>query len=326
MKKENENISWSLLAKDASGELSPQEHEDLQKELIANPDIEKQVKELWGETHYAQELKTIDADAAWKNVKAQFSSSIKKEKIFKLKRYIAVAAMFAIIMASAFFLRNYLNQATFTTISTTDVVESVMLPDGTKVDLNLGSTLTYPNNFDGDIRQVRLVGEAFFNVVRNVAMPFVIETENLNVKVLGTSFNVKAYANAESAKVTVSTGMVSVVAKTTLHNVILEAGDAVAYTKSINSLEKVKVSTSNYKAWKTKEIEFDNTCLSEVFKTIEDVYHITIEVDSGVDVDKEVLNATFSHHSLKHVLESVCASFNLKFQKLDEKYLITDHS
>ena len=324
MKKENENISWDLWAKDVSGELSPEEYAILQKEMAANPDIEKQVRELWGEARYAQELKTIDADTAWKTVKTQLSGLPIQRKLFNYKTYGSIAALFAVILTSVFFIKTYLSEPTFTTIHTSEAIESVVLPDGTKVDVNHGSTLIYPDVFDGDTRQVKLVGEAFFDVVRNEDNPFVIETQDLSVRVLGTSFNVKAYANSESTEVTVSTGKVSVGTKTALQHVILEAGDAATYSKTGNFLEKTKVYTGNYKAWKTKEIEFNNTRLAKVFKTIEDVYHISIEVDSMVHIEEEVLDATFSHHTLEHVMRAVCTSFNLKYEEVDGKYFISE--
>ncbi len=323
MKKENRHVSWSLLAKDVSGELSPREHEELQKELVKNPDIEKQVKELWGETYYAQEINMIDVDSAWINVKAKFSNTQTKYKIIRLYRYVAIVVMLMLLLTSTFLLRNYFSEPAVIKICSTGTIKMIQLPDGTRVDLNVGSTLTYPEVFDGDSRIVSLAGEAFFDVVRNETKSFIIETEELNVEVLGTAFNVKAYAGATNSEVTVSTGKVNVGSKATSDNIILEAGDAVAYNKSIHSLKKIKVLTPNYKAWKTKEIEFKNTSLSDVFRTIEEVYHISIVIDRSLDIDDDVLNATFSHHSLNHVLESVCTSFNLKYQQVNNEYLIS---
>lgn len=100
MKKENENISWNLLAKDVSGELTDSEHLLLQKELADNPDIEKQVKKLWGDAHYAQALKDIDTNKAWSNVKTQMHAG-NNSSVFK--RFGAIAAVLAIILASAVF-------------------------------------------------------------------------------------------------------------------------------------------------------------------------------------------------------------------------------
>jgi len=322
MKRENENISWNLLAKDVAGELTPQERDDLQKALEDNPDVEKQVREMWGEARYAQEVVTIDADAAWAKVRSQFTPEQTQKRVLSKASFVAIAAMLVVILATTFFLRSYLNQPSIIQVYTAETMKSVTLPDGTTVDLNRGSTLSYDAKFDGDTRLVSLVGEAFFDVTRHEEKPFVIETEALEVKVLGTSFNVRAYSDTDNSEVTVSTGVVSVGAKTSLDEVTLIAGDAVVYNKAGNSLEKLMVSSDNYMAWKTKEIEFNNTNLVEVFETIEEVYHISIVIDDEVDVKEDVLNAAFSHHSLNHVLESVCATFNLKYQQVGNDYVI----
>ncbi|MBR8535654.1 FecR domain-containing protein [Carboxylicivirga sediminis] len=318
MNKENENIRWSLLAKDVSGELSTEEHEQLQKELANNQDIEKQVKKLWGDAHYAQALKNVNTNKAWSNVKSQINSN-KKSIVFK--RYMAIAATLAIIIVSSLFVGIISKQQT-TVISTAHTIEKVVLPDGTIVDLNHGSTITFPKKFKGNTRKVQLNGEAFFDVARNESVPFIIETEQVNIRVLGTSFNVKAYGGATNTEVIVTSGKVKVDSKLSSENVILEAGDAVNYSINSNTLEKHKVFTNNYKAWKTKELEFNNTSLSEVIKTIEDSYHISIIVGDSIVTENKVLNATFSKYSLEHVLESVCTSFNLQYSKQGDAYFI----
>lgn len=318
MKKENENISWSLLAKDVSGELTASEHQLLQKELADNPDIEKQVKKLWGDAHYAQALKEIDTNKAWNNVKGQMHTS---SKVSVFKRFGAIAAVLAVILASAVFFTLFTEKQN-KVISTAETLQQVILPDGTTVDLNHGSTLIFPKKFRGKTRQVKLNGEGFFDVKRNENMPFIIETEQLNIRVLGTSFNVKAYQGDDHSEVIVATGKVSVNARYLEDNIILEAGDAVNYSAKANALETHKVYTGNYKAWKTKELEFNNTKLTEVIKIIEETYHISIHVDSNIVTEDKVLNATFSQYSLDHVLESVCTSFNLQYSKRDSVYLI----
>lgn len=318
MKKENENISWSLLAKDVSGELTEKEHQLLQQELADNADIEKQVKKLWGDAHYAQALKDIDSDKAWNTVRSQIHTPA---KISVFRKYGAIAAILAVLLSSAVFF-NLFTGPKDQVITTAETLEQVTLPDGTTVDLNYGSTLVFPKQFTGQSRTVKLNGEAFFDVTRNVNMPFIIETEQLNIRVLGTSFNVKAYPGAEHSEVVVSTGKVSVNAKNLADKVVLEAGDAVNYTVKGNSMETHKVFTNNYKAWKTQELEFKNTKLSEVIKTIEQTYHIDIQVDSNITTDDKLFNATFSQYSLEHVLESVCASFNLQYSRKGAIYQI----
>ncbi len=318
MKNENENISWELLAKDVSGELNAEEHLKLQQELSKNPDIERQVKKLWGDAHYAQALNDIDTDGAWKNVRSQMQNN----RIRHIKLLGAIAAILLIALATSVFFGLFSQQQEIT-ITTAQSIEQVVLPDGTIVDLNFGSQLIYPESFSSDVRQVKLIGEAFFDVTRNEEKPFIIETDQLNIKVLGTSFNVKAYKNTTDSEVIVSSGKVRVNAKQADYNVILKAGDAANYSTVSNKLATRKVFTPNYKAWKTKEIEFDNTALTEVLSTIEQTYHITIEIDESLRINDKVFNGTFSQYSLEHVLDAVCTSFNLKYNKQNGTYHIS---
>ncbi len=318
MKKENENISWELLAKDVSGELKTAEHAQLQKELAKNPDIEKQVQKLWGDAHYAQALKDIDTNSAWDCVRSQMHQN----KIRSIKWLGAIAAVLVIAITTSVFFGIFTQQANIT-VSTAQNIEQVSLSDGTIVHLNHGSQLSYPEHFDTEFRQVRLTGEAFFDVTRNEKQPFIIETEQLSIKVLGTSFNVKAYKNTTDSEVIVSSGKVQVDAREAHYNVVLNAGDAASYSSVSNKLAKRKVFTPNYKAWKTKEIEFDNTSLSDVLSTIEDTYHIKIELSDSLQITDKVFNGTFSQYSLEHVLDAVCTSFNLKYQKQKDVYYIS---
>lgn len=317
MKKENENISWSLLAKDVSGELSPAEHLELQKELSKNPDIEKQVKKLWGDAHYAQEYETIDTTNAWLSVKGKINP---ERRLFTFKRVAAVAAVLVFVCVSALFYNVIVNQGQ-TVIHTSDSNQTVELPDGSIVVLNHNSQIKYSKTFMDDIRLVKLSGEAYFDVAENKNRPFVIETEQINVKVLGTSFNVKAYKGATNTEVVVSSGKVQVDARSNDEQVYLEAGDAVNYSSLSHTLDKHKVQTPNYKAWKTMEISFENNNLIDIIKIIEDTYHIKIEVHENVSSEQQ-MSGTFSQHSLEHILGTVCQAFNLKYQVKNNIYYI----
>lgn len=321
MKKDFENISWNLLAKDVSGELTPEEHLALQKELASNPDLENQLRKLWGDARYAQEVQSINTNDAWDSVMAQIANNRASKKHTFQWKYLAAASV-AIVLAITLVFSLISDKKSFTKVASTNAVEQVILPDGTVVDLNVGSQLEFPKSFDGETRLVKLQGEAFFDVVRNEEKPFVIETDQLDVRVLGTSFNVKAYKDDVMSEVTVSSGMVRVDAKQGDQKIILEAGDAADFNASAKILEKRSVASTNYKSWKTLEIEFDDTPLNEIIDVIEQTYHVNIQVDASVLTSEKVLKATFSKYSLEHVLESVCSSFNLTYKVEGGVYII----
>jgi len=317
------NIDWDLVAKDMAGELTPEEHEQLAHELSGEKDLLGQLSGLWGDTKYAQEVKSIDTNKAWDKVQYTIQEKANPKVLnfsFRWKKSMLVAATLIMAFVSYVIIKNTLPENQYQKVYAEAEVINIQLNDGSLVDLNIGSSLQFPEFFDSETRTVKLSGEAFFNVARNESKPFVIETNNLNIKVLGTSFNVKVIGESGDEVVTVSSGKVEV-----WHNnkyLILEKGEAANFIAGTNSLSKLNVLDANYKAWKTKEIEFDNVPLEEVLAIIESVYHVEINVDSEIKMDSLILTADFSHDDLDHVLSSVCRTFNLSYTLQNKKYQI----
>lgn len=317
--KETHKVNWQLIAKDISGELSEEEHMQLAKEFEGSGDLQSQLNILLDDAKYAQEIKLIDTEGAWKNVRNNLSRN-KKGVPITLKRLMSIAASLIIFLVSYYAVHLFYSASDQQLVTARNELQSILLNDGTTVDLNIGSSIEFPQEFDADSRTVHLEGEAFFDVMRDDEKPFIINTKQISIKVLGTSFNVKENPLSGNAKVVVSSGEVEVWHEQTM--VLLKQGECAVFVAETNKLLKRAIDNVNYKAWKTKRLEFDNTRLSEVVTTLEDVYHIQIEVDSLVAIDSLVLNATFSQYTINHVLESVCAPFNLEYRMDNGKYRI----
>jgi ferric-dicitrate binding protein FerR (iron transport regulator) len=142
----------------------------------------------------------------------------------------------------------------------------LQLADGTKVWLNSASSFKYPTKFIGDQRIVYLSGEAYFDVAHNKEKPFIVKVEDMNVKVLGTEFNVKAYADEPFVKTTLVNGKVEVMAKGFDENVrsILTPSLQATYSKSKRDINTNQVKTSIYTAWKDGLFVLDNTKLDDL--------------------------------------------------------------
>jgi len=313
-------INWDLIARDLAGELNQKEQDLLNNELSNDNDLIGQMSDIWGDTKYAQELQTIDTDKAWSKVRNEIQPKHNYYLLNKWKRAVLVAASLIIALGAYVLIKNLdPNSNIINTVAENEITQ-IRLNDGTKVDLNVGSALMYPKTFDTDTRMVELEGEAFFDVARNEQQPFIIETNNLRIKVLGTSFNVNTNTVNGKEVVTVSSGRVEV-----WHNsnhVVLEKGEAVDFYPESKELVKTSLVNVNYKAWKTREIKFEDVSLREVLAIIESVYHITIEVDDNIEVDSLILNAQFSHDNLEHVMRVVCQTFNLQSSREEDKYRI----
>lgn len=203
--------------------------------------------------------------------------------------------------------------------------QQIILADGTDVSINGGTTFMYPQQFKGQTRTVKLDGEAFFKVTRNKDVPFVIETNDLVVKVLGTSFNVKSYKGMNVAEVIVESGSVEVSLEGNREKrVVLSAGEKALFNRETQSLISMMNEDENYNAWSTRLIQFKETPMAEVVKVLEEVYKIEISVSDSMILEENVLTATFNQYALEHVLEIVCSTFNLEYaQQGNASYIIT---
>ena len=150
---------------------------------------------------------------------------------------------------------------------------SITLSDGTIVYLNAESELRYPVKFVGEDRRVYLSGEAYFDVVHDKAHPFVVDVKNSTVRVLGTSFDVRAYADEDEVLTTLVQGSVRFSAGK--ESVILEPGEQVVLDKS-GRLETREVDTYLYTAWKDGVFAFKRQRLEEIMKVVARWYDVNI--------------------------------------------------
>lgn len=155
---------------------------------------------------------------------------------------------------------------------------SVKLSDGTLVYLNAGSTLKYPKQFSRlDPRRVSLEGEAYFEVSHDSLQPFVVSTDALNIKVLGTKFNHSSYSNDSIAKTSLVEGKVAVwKTKDSIDPYILKAMEALIYNQNTQSLVKSTVDISLDLAWMDNRLIFRGAPFTEISKKIERYYGVKI--------------------------------------------------
>lgn len=151
----------------------------------------------------------------------------------------------------------------------------INLSDGTLVYLNGGSKLTYPEQFTGDIREIDLTGEAYFEVAHQ-KKPFVIHSGKMLTQVLGTSFNVKAYENDKVAKVAVLTGKVGIrIEGSKQPATFLTANQGLTFNKHKNAVVKsLFVDAAAETAWRKRIIKFRSTPFPEVLDELNRIYHI----------------------------------------------------
>lgn len=183
------------------------------------------------------------------------------------------------------------------------------LSDGTQVNLNAGTSLKYPIKFlKGQHREVFLTGEAFFEVTKDSLHSFVVNADDLDVRVLGTRFNVSSYPEDDRTDVVLVEGSVGMNKRTEdfhgKNSTLLEPGFKGTFQKSNGKIEKEPVITDIYTAWIGGELVFRNMRFENILKKLERHYNVSIS-NKNVDLGSEVFNASYGKVTLEKVLEDL---------------------
>jgi ferric-dicitrate binding protein FerR (iron transport regulator) len=191
------------------------------------------------------------------------------------------------------------------------------LPDGSVVTLNKRSVITYPSKFKGNSRAISLKGEAFFNVAPDKKKPFIISVNDVQVTVVGTSFNIKSENG--STEVVVETGIVQVAkpGKT----VELIAGEKIVISSNDSNAIKEKVSDKLYNYYRSKEFVCDDTPLWKLVQVVNEAYNARIIIGNKELSDKR-LTTTFNNESLEQVLEVIHLTFDITIVQKEDGQII----
>jgi transmembrane sensor len=329
----HDNISEELLARYLGETASEQEIAQVRSWLSSSPDNAREFEQfqtIWELSGaIGKQRKSVDTDLAWNKLQKKMKPNlaeieqqdvtydndviplpVKKRSPFTLW---AAAAVALLVMTFAWRELKKTPTQNLLSVTTTNHVKEMVLPDGTKVFLNFNSNLSYPENFNGDFRSVALTGEAFFEVKSDAEHPFVIDANGTQVKVLGTSFNVKAYTS-EPVRVDVSTGKVAV----------RKAGKEINLTKG-QSAEVVSDSIRsilpdvNLMGYRTQIYDFNGTPLQDVVASIRNGYHADVRL-SGDHVSRCRLTIRFEKEPLDATLSVIAETMELKLRKDGQTY------
>ncbi|NJN27855.1 MAG: DUF4974 domain-containing protein [Cyclobacteriaceae bacterium] len=193
----------------------------------------------------------------------------------------------------------------------------VFLPDGSTAWLNAESSLTFPERFDGSSRIVELDGEAFFSVKKDTLKPFIVRTDQLDVTVLGTTFNVRTYQKESSADVALESGKVLVSMQVKdKEQVFLLPGEGIRIDKTSGEFHKTTIDPLDAYGWKDGVLYFKDATFEQIISKLSRWYGVEIEVQN-FDNSEWAYSSEFQNEYLSNVLESM--SFSKEFEyKLDQ--------
>ena len=327
MKKE-ENL-LKLIHKRLTGELKETENQTLES-LLKDDDnklIANREGKIWNKSKDYKKGFEPNVEAGLSKLKSQIRATqtpVAKEIKLNRRSWLTKVAAAAVLLVGAWFVWNTSN-STLQEIATTDNTQEIQLADNTEVTINRGSDFNYPAQFNSAQRKVELQGEAFFDVARNPEQPFIIQTGNLQVRVLGTSFNIRNYDNEDLAEITVRSGKVEVSTLNGEQKWILEANDQLRFDKKEKKVKTSKDVSLNALAWFNGKLSFQDEKLERVKQAIEHVYNVELEfTNSSVLKCEYTINGNLKEESLTDVLEALRLTFEMEAveQVNSGKYLL----
>lgn len=300
--------------------------------------IDKMVAETHGEMELPAESGKIILQSILEKEEAPGIIPIARKK--SRLRWVSVAAASIIAGMLAVYLLSYrldekrevvtqvANARTVQVNTGTAQRKTVQLPDGTQVWLSPSTLLEYPAAFEGDTREVTLSGEAFFEVSHDSRHPFIIMSDNIQTKVLGTSFNIQAYHNQKKIAVMVVTGRVKISnvggVQNKMENIEISANQKAVFDKNTDRFIKEEADTvaaPNMLKRKEGEFIYKNEPLLKITEDIEEYFGIKIKVADEIR-NCEVVASFNVTDKPEDVLEVIAITVNGKLTKKDQQYSI----
>ncbi|MEL7426475.1 MAG: FecR domain-containing protein [Bacteroidota bacterium] len=315
----------SLMLKYLSGNTTAAETAELEQWVLASPENKKQFidfKKAWILSGI-QAAAPIDVDAQWKQTTEQLFGGAKTRPLNKRKgrrRWLQVAAAVVVLVVSTALLYQQFRQpeAYFAQATTSSL--PLDLSDGSRVTLNQASSIRFLAESENGQRQVELQGDAFFDVARNEELPFVIQAQNVEVEVLGTSFYVDSREEQAEVQIMVESGRVAV--RAAGQEVILNANDQAVFDKASNTLRKQANTDEHYQALKSGELVFEDTPMEEAAFALSRYYNVNLVIGSE-ELKNCPITSTFKNKSLSAVLRILEASFGIQSREEDDRIVLT---
>jgi ferric-dicitrate binding protein FerR (iron transport regulator) len=316
----NFNID-DLLVKSLLDEVSVAEQIEINQWLSDSDDNQRYFEHfelIWNQSRQLASQSKIDEDAAWERFRRR-TQHIKEETpvmpLYTKKQsfnFLRIAALAFMTLCAGWLAHVYFGQNTSSDMLTVRSGSQTLtdtLPDGSVVTLNKKSSISYPAEFKGDKREVALKGEAFFEVTKNKKKPFIISVNDVRVKVLGTSFNVKD--NARETEVIVETGLVEVANNQKF--VRISPKQKATVIKSNPELLKQNTEDDFYQYYRTGRLVCDNTPLWRLVEILNETYDANIVIGNERLNDLPI-NTIFDKKSLDSTLSIISETLTINVE------------
>jgi transmembrane sensor len=307
------------------GEASPWEEQAVKQWITAAPANQQyfdQFKLIWDSSKQFALQSKADENKAWERFQQRVSNGNRqpvpvKTMNFSWMRIAAAIVILAGISLITYIVINKANEPKELVVQAGQTVVNDTLPDGSTITLNKNSLISYPEKFKGNKREVVLKGEAFFKVTPDQDKPFHIYAHEVEITVMGTSFNVKS--GIGSTEVIVETGIVRVTKDGKA--VELRAGEKTIISSATATQEKEAVTDQLYKYYRTREFVCRGTPLWKLVQVVNEAYNVNIVFGRNELRDLQ-LNTTFDNESLDQLLNVISLTYTITVTRKDDQIIL----
>jgi transmembrane sensor len=278
----------------------------------------QQLQLIWERSKALASSKTVDENIAWQRFRSRIHQGTPHTVAKKRDNFawLRIAALFIVVIGITLIAYRWLNkgepvQQLAVQTQATPLVDT--LPDGSIITLNKNSALTYPSKFTSDTRSIALKGEAFFVVVPDKKKPFMVQVNDVTIRVVGTSFNVRSEKGI--TEVIVETGVVQVTRGGKA--VELRPNEKVTVKSQDSSFVKEAEEEQLHNYYRTKEFVCDNTPLWKLVEVLNEAYDTTIIIDRPALRNLQI-STTFTNESLDQILNVISLTFNINVTRTED--------
>ena len=306
------------------GEATEEERLMVEAWINNNADNKKRYedfKTIWEESKQLAAISTVDENLAWQKFKTRINKPKQTTIVKKMNpvKWWRVAAVFVVIIGASYLGYKLLNEKPVQNlvVASGQAIITDTLPDGSMVTLNKNSEIDYPSSFKGETRSITLKGEAFFNVTPDKKKPFLIHVNDITVRVLGTSFNVRSFDGV--TEVIVETGVVQVLRNNKM--VELQPNEKTKVTQQDSVLVKDKVQDKLYNYYRSKQFVCDNTPLWKFVEVLNEAYGANIIIENP-KLRGLPLTTQFENESLDRILDVIHETFDITYTKEKDRIIL----
>jgi ferric-dicitrate binding protein FerR (iron transport regulator) len=322
-----------LLTSYFSGTLTEAEGKALEDWKCASKENEavfNNAEKVWQSFNLLREMRGYNVPQALSNVhkKIELSSGhYAKRFLFYWQRIAAIILLPLIIGGAVYFIQakhTSNNSVVWQTIVTPPGVKShLQLSDGTLVWLNSGSSLKYPSSFSDKTRNVKLQGEAFFDVAKDAKHPFNVDLGKINIEVIGTTFNTINYEQEGQSEIVLTSGKVKLFEKHENINLLIsemKPGQQAIYLKAENTISLKTVDTEKYTSWIDGKLVFRDDAMTEVVRKLDRWFNVQIEMDDP-GIEDYIYTATFQDETIEQILNLITRTSPVEYSIIQGKKL-----